>query len=116
MARDTTWDHWVPPDRTKRPKLELIFGPKPFTPLTTCDDIHPRGPIPKGSACCCASCSKSGKDHLKLAGEPIGSRLDPDYKYEPPPQPTKYEPPAKGAEPTRKQKRAALFNRITEGA
>lgn len=41
--------------------LTLAFGSscKPLA-LLTCADVHPRGPMPEGTRCCCASCHKSG--------------------------------------------------------
>lgn len=43
-------------------RVTMCYGPKPFTPSTSCDDIHPYGPIPRGSSCCCASCHQFGQD------------------------------------------------------
>lgn len=66
------------------PGLILSFGSsnKPLA-LLTCADVHPRGPIPKGSTCCCAACDKSGvDDHPALRRDP---RTDP--KPDPKPKP-----------------------------
>ena len=119
MARPKSneWDLWEQsasydaPDRESPGFLEPIFGNQPFTPQTTCKDIHPGGRIPKGSACCCMACHKSGKDHLRLKGDAIGSKLNEDWSDDTDAEtkPTKYEPPAKGTKLTRKQKRAAKF-------
>ena len=116
--RNVDWELWEPvlrysgPDMESPGFLEPIFGNQPFTPQTTCKDIHPGGPIPKGSACCCMACNKSGKDHLKLKGVPVGSKLNEDYEPdEPEPQPTSYAPSdSPPLRKTRKQRRAEQFN------
>jgi len=53
----------VRPGEDFPPALLLSFGVG-TTPLAllTCDDVHPRGPIPAGSTLCCAVCHKSGLD------------------------------------------------------
>lgn len=65
------WEGWVAPS-PRPPDLEPVFGPASFTPGTTCDDIHSRGPIPEGSRCCCMACHRSGverqvRHHVKPA-------------------------------------------------
>lgn len=110
MARPriNEWDGWQSTaEREATPRLEPVFGCKPYTPQTTCADIHPGGKIPRGSNCCCMAvdCHKSGQDHRQLAGEPIGSRIDPDYPVDA--VTTVYAPEAEKPETeTRKQKRA----------
>lgn len=37
-----------------------LFGCKPFTPSTTCADVHPGGLIPRGSMCVCMVCHQDG--------------------------------------------------------
>lgn len=46
------------------PHLEPMYGCKPFTPATTCRDIHHR-PIRFGSHMYCEACGKSGCDHWR---------------------------------------------------
>lgn len=52
--------------KAREPELELWFGAscKPLK-LLTCADVHPGGPIPKGSSGCCGAegCYQSGQDH-----------------------------------------------------
>jgi hypothetical protein len=85
MARRTShWSDWVPPDPAPPPpNLVPIYGCKPFVPGTTCDDVHPAGPIPRGSACCCAVCHRSGVDGRRLKGEPVDSRLNEGWSATP---------------------------------
>jgi hypothetical protein len=45
------------------PRLTLLFGAS-CKAKPTCQDIHPGGPIPRGSHCCCSDCHKTGiEDH-----------------------------------------------------
>jgi hypothetical protein len=46
------------------PRLEPIFGCKAFAANTTCDDIHPGGPMPEHSRCCCMICHQTG-EHIQ---------------------------------------------------
>ena len=81
------------------PRLDLIFGAscKPLA-LLTCDDVHPHGPIPKGSICCCGTCHGTGIDgHPGLKRHP-----ETDPKPEPKLARTKPRNPL-----TRKQRRKA---------
>lgn len=82
---------------SRYPHLVLIYGAscKPLAQLT-CDDVH-HGPFPKGSACCCAVCAKSGKDHYKL--------LQRDPRTDPKPEPRLPES-IKSKILTRKERRA----------
>lgn len=85
------------------PRLTLAFGSscKPLA-LLTCDDVHPNGPMPEGTACCCAACHKTGVEgHPSLR---IDAMPAPEKRLEPKPEP----------KPNRKQKRAA--KRMTAGA
>lgn len=43
------------------PKLTPIYGSscKPLA-LLRCDDVHPHGPMPEGTACMCGVCHKTG--------------------------------------------------------
>jgi len=95
------WEHFQLPS-PKDPKVELTFGCRPFTPLTTCQDIHPGGPIPKGHHVCCAANHCTG-----VEGHPSLKR---DRRTDPKPEPpTVYTAPADPkAKLTRKQKRAAI--------
>lgn len=74
------------------PRLTLDFGSscKPLA-LLTCSDVHPRGPMPEGTRCCCAACHKSGVEgHPSLVVDVL-----PAPEPRPAPKPS-----------TRKQKRA----------
>lgn len=79
------------------PRLTLDFGSscKPMS-LLRCSDIHPNGPMPTGTHCCCAACHKTG-----IEGHPA-------LRYDSLPAP---EPKAASPKPqpkaSRKQKRAA---------
>jgi hypothetical protein len=44
--------------------LEPTFGVKAWASSRTCDDVHPNGPIPRRSRCCCMVCHQSGLDYL----------------------------------------------------
>lgn len=87
-----------PEAKVRKPSLSLTiaFGSscKPL-PLLTCDDIHPNGPMPEGTRCCCAACHKTGvEDHPSLRR---------DVATDPPPEPkTK---PAPKPKPNRRQRR-----------
>lgn len=48
------------------PKLQPTFGCRAWSGTSTCDHVHPHGPIPRGSVMCCMACHKSGVDHLKV--------------------------------------------------
>lgn len=80
---------------TRQEFLVLFFPLGPFTPQSTCQ----HGPIPNGSALCCAVCHRSGKDnHPRL-------RRDVRVRYT-----TRYSPaPIGKRSETRKQRRARLF-------
>lgn len=87
------------------PELVPIFGPQPgFTPRTSCDEIHSRGPIRQGSACCCMACHQSGMDHHPL----LQRRRLTDPKPEPKPTAMPVTPGPASKE-TRREKRARLF-------
>ena len=86
------WRHWTEPASSPprsafmialEPRLMPIFGPRSFTPQTTCDDIHPSGPVPTGSANVCMSCHKSGIDshpRLRTTGlDRNGERIWPKF-------------------------------------
>jgi hypothetical protein len=93
MAR-SLWSDYVPPSPKAPPQLVPIFGPKAFTPATTCRDIHPHGPIPPGSVLCCAACHASGVEHL-VSGhtKPGNGQIRDEWQaatptaYAPPPTP-----------------------------
>jgi hypothetical protein len=75
------------------PRLEPIFGFHGFGADTRCDRIHPGGPIPDGSRCCCMACNRSGFDHYRSVRE---HRKRDDGKLREGwdvPQPTRYSPP-----------------------
>lgn len=79
------------------PRLTMDYGSscKPLT-LLTCEDVHPRGPMPRGTTCCCAACHKTG-----IEGHP-GLRRNPATDPRPDPKPAA----AKSkTEPTRRQRR-----------
>ena len=77
-------ERYVPPPPGPPPSLVLSFGSsnKPLK-LLTCDDVH-RGPIPKGSTCCCGVCHKSGVDHLPAMRRDPRTDPKPEPKLKPP--------------------------------
>lgn len=93
-------------------ELEPLFPVDSFVPASKCP--HKRK-IARGSKFVCMCCHKSGQDHRRMRGLPIGSRLNPDYKHEPETTTTSYAPQKPDAPLTRKQKRAAKFAK-TEAA
>jgi hypothetical protein len=46
-------------------RLVPFYGCRPFTPQSTCRDIHPGGPPARGSMIYVECCSRSGADHLR---------------------------------------------------
>ena len=70
-------------DKIRRPdpRSQLIFGSscKPMA-LITCDDIHPRGPIPHGSECVCGKCHQFGRDYLDVLKRDAAVDARPDRK------------------------------------
>lgn len=55
------------------PRLTMAYGSscKPLS-LLTCSDVHPRGPMPEGTTCCCGACHKTGIDgHAGLRRDPL---------------------------------------------
>src|SRR5580693_10000219 len=40
--------------------LEPIFGDEPWSPKSSCADVHPHGKLPDGSKCCCMAGHESG--------------------------------------------------------
>ena len=63
------------------PRLVIAYGAscKPLA-LLRCDDVHPHGPMPKGTICCCAHCHETG-----IEGHPAFHR-DPDTDPKPEPK------------------------------
>lgn len=43
--------------------IEPIFGPTAFGADSTCDDVHPHGPIPSGHRRCCMVCHRTGVEN-----------------------------------------------------
>lgn len=86
-GRPRNEDYSVPPE----PVLTPMYGVRSFIPTTTCDQIHPFGPIPKGSSMYCEVCSDTGKrDHpvfRKTARDRNG-----DVEWPKHGAPTKYNP------------------------
>jgi len=81
------------------PALILLFPVVSFTPNAAC--AH-HGPIARGSVLCCASCHKSGLDHLAV--------MQPDPRTDPKPDPKpKAESTVAPARETRAQRRGRLF-------
>lgn len=84
--RGKDYESHDPDDETREhePRLLVIYGLKAWTSRSSCADVHPHGPIPRGSQCCCAACHKSGRDHLF-----VGRRHEPkdrtNQKYSPDP-------------------------------
>lgn len=66
------------------PNLTPMYGVRAFSTLTTCEHIHPYGPIPQGSKTYCESCCKTGVEHYKVfakdARDRTGSREWPAKK------------------------------------
>lgn len=103
-------------------KLEPTFGIRSWTPGSTCGDVHPHGPMPKGSRCCCMAKHCTGIEGHPLLKETATDRLRRE-RWEPPPEgdpwteqdraePTRYEGRAKAEPPkTRKEKRDARYGR-----
>lgn len=101
-------------------RLEPIFGPKAWSASSTCDDVHPRGPIPSGSRCCCMVCHQTGVESHPDLKETLEDKLA-LLSWKPPEggdqwsefdlaEPTTYEPDA--TEPvaeTRKERRRRQF-------
>jgi hypothetical protein len=54
------------PPAAYSPRFTPLFGCRPFTPQTTCEDVHPGGSIPTGSRCVCMVCHQTG--HPGAAG------------------------------------------------
>lgn len=48
----------------------MTYGCQPWTPLSTCKNVHPGGPIPKGSKACCGKCHQTG-----IEGHPAFNRF-----------------------------------------
>jgi hypothetical protein len=103
--------------------LEPIFGPCPWSHLSTCQQVHPRGDIPSGSKCCCMACHRTGVEKHAAFRETAAGMLrlkewQPEGgkdEWSPEadrPEPTRYEGPPK-PEPvlTRKQKRDIKYGR-----
>lgn len=89
MSR-AAWKDWMPPDPAPPPELVPIFGVRTFDAQTTCKDIHPHGPIPSGSRCCCMACHSSGveartRTHIK----PGNGQIREEWQT---PEPTRYTP------------------------
>lgn len=62
------------PPEPKGPKLTPMFGSSVKALATlTCADVH-KGPIPKGTRCCCMVCHRSGFDHVYGAPRPSVKR------------------------------------------
>lgn len=84
--------------------LVPIFGFHGFGADTGCDKVHPGGPIPSGSKCCCMVCNKSGRDHWEKVRNDgrVGRPRDEWVKEEErqqgnqAPRPTRYVAPAGG--------------------
>lgn len=70
--------------REHEPHLVIIFGPFPWTPNSTCKEVHPRGGIRRGSRLCCGRCHKSGLDYL-LVGRRHATKDRTNRKYSPDP-------------------------------
>lgn len=85
-------------------RLEPLFPIGQLTPQSECPH---KGKIRRGSVFCCVVCHESGFDHRALPGEPIGSRIDPNYPIDV--APTVYAPEPAPKTQTRKQKRAKQF-------
>lgn len=88
------------------PRLEPLFGILPFTPKTTCLQIHPHGPIPRGSKVVCMGCHRTGIEGNRVfrrdAMDRNGSRTWPirgEIKLEPAADPQD--------KPKRRKRRAA---------
>lgn len=112
-------------------KLEPIFGPKTWGADSTCRDVHPHGPMPEGSRCCCMACHKSGvewhralkitpQDEERLKnyvprdedGNPIRDQWS--ERDEPATNPTKYEPAAPMSTKERKKAKRKAFGKPTD--
>lgn len=78
------------------PKLTPIYGSscKPLA-LLRCDDVHPNGPMPEGTACMCGVCHKTG-----VEGHPA-------MRIQVMPPKEKRAEAKPGPKPSRKQKRTA---------
>jgi hypothetical protein len=65
VALDDLWNDWQPPDPTATdPNVTPTYGVRSYTPATTCDDIHPHGPLPRGTHIYCEAGSHCGLEHL----------------------------------------------------
>jgi hypothetical protein len=71
---------WRAKERADGPELVPLYGCKPFTPATRCQDVH-HGPLPVFSRCYCEVCSHTGAAMERRIGKPT-----------PPPTPKKPTP------------------------
>jgi hypothetical protein len=107
----------------ERLTLEPIFGPKAWGANSTCADVHPGGPIPAGSRCCCMHCFETGVEHHPDLRETAADKVNirnwrpTDEAGNPTPdqwsiadtaEPTRYRPDDRQAA-TRRQRRARQF-------
>src|SRR6185437_2440 len=104
----------------ERLTLEPIFGQRAWTPRSTCENVHPRGPMPKGTNCCCMACHRTGRERHPLLAIDAEDRLK-IQKWNPPEggdpwsendraKATRYQKPADPkAKKTRTQKRAEKY-------
>lgn len=67
----------------KMPRLQPLFGVKPFTPVQECPH---HGPIRQGSVFCCMHCHQSGYDLHHALRIPRGKPRSP-HKFRPKGQP-----------------------------
>lgn len=122
-------DDFVVPEKVVPFEAVPIFGCQPFGANTTCDAIHPGGPIPDGSRCYCVVCCATGRDdHPKLqrtasdlaylkAWYPENRRDEWTPMGGTGAEPTVYTPPKSDAPLTRKQRRAIQYaHRLASGA
>lgn len=108
--------------------LEPIFGPKAWGADSTCRDVHPNGPIPKGHRSCCMANHCTGIEGHPALRETASGRLRlQNWKPEDEKgdqwsgrssggaEPTRYVGSAPAEPPkTRKQKRAEKYQQSDE--
>lgn len=120
--RRSRWADWVEPAHTEA-ELDLvpIFGIRAWSAASDCRDVHPHGPIPAGSRCCCMACHRSGREKHPALRETAADRLR-VARWEPPEEgdqwtrpdsaePTRYDPPTPGKKLTRDEWRAIQYGR-----
>jgi hypothetical protein len=96
------------------PKYRPAFGCKAWANTSTCADVHPNGPIPKGSLLCCMACHKGGKEgHPGLKRDPF---TDPKPEAKASDVEERTSKPAANKPETRRERRARQYSAIVEAA